>query len=366
MFNPVNIVKLMDSSLKSFSTQVLLVQSTANSIVMQPQVDFSGDSLFLKYSVEINDNLRTIQNFSDNYFNIMLPDLIQSISNLHNYFILYDSLTKVWVNHLSVDQLVSSLEILKSTASVYHSEMTRVVASLRNSLRVLSKDCSVFFETIRAFNNYLNGDNGVLSSLDDKIEQLLYVNTLGQNIAFFFTGSVSFIGLITIVVGVLTKVPINAEASLKMEIVGSVFFFPGAIGAAVTSSMYTRDYFEVYDLVIRKKELSNEVKCAYCLGVAIKKLSKYFLSLISAANEMEKSWHLLCRHLTQLISDLRDQKLPADYVRYIFISTRTSANSVFSSVNSIHALMSGVQVIKAKPHQKISEIFGGDHKALAV
>jgi len=68
---------------KTQSSQALTIKTYSNSVLNQPDVDFSCFDTLTKYQSEINTELATAKTHANNYLNSIQPSIITNISNYY-------------------------------------------------------------------------------------------------------------------------------------------------------------------------------------------------------------------------------------------------------------------------------------------
>lgn len=339
---------------KAQSSQALVIQNYCNSINEQPTVDFSGEKNLAQYQTQINSGLTTAQNHANQYLNAIQPSIIQNIANISNYYALNNAVLTTLPEGSTEAQWVNDLTALQNQSKQYQSDANGVVTSLQTLHDNLTTDAASFARTVTELNAAVNGDNGVLDSLNSQL------STIQGQIDGAIAGTV--LSGLTIVGGAfLTAVGavedfVTAGASTPLVVAGVAIVCAG-VGGEVASAITLKNLNDQKaNLLNQESSLKAEVKLATGISGGYQSLMNQVKSAVEAASQMENAWNSLSSDLGNLIDDLQQGIKSAAEVRKLFLAaSNTEIQTVVTDINTIKGQMAGVTSIVAKPGQSVGE-----------
>ena len=165
-------LKAMDSGIKGQSSQALIVQSYSLSSIKQPHVDFSGFDKLKQINTDINNGLDTAKSNGNYYLNTLLPSMIHTITDLDAYFNLNNALAQALNPKTPAEQAIQQLKAVQTAVTGYKSNTNVLVGNLQTFRTKLSTDASNFTGYTTKLNSIVNGDQGVLSEINDQLDNI--------------------------------------------------------------------------------------------------------------------------------------------------------------------------------------------------
>lgn len=327
---------------KAQTSQGLVLQTYCNSVLQQAQVNFSGFPNLAQYQSDVNTGLLTAQAHANDYLNTIQPSIITNISNISNYYQMFNAVPVACPPGTSVSQWVSMLQALQTQASTYESVSSGIVNSLTTLNTNLGNDSGSFSTTVSNLNAAVNGDNGVLQGLSSNLK------TIDSQIAGAIAGTaLSALAIVgggfMIAVGGITDF-VTAGASTPL-VIGGVAVLAAGIGGEVASAITLNNlYNEKSKLLQQQSSLTSEVNLALGISGAYKQLTDQAGSAMTAATQMKNAWGSIGSDLGNMAYDLQKGISSTDAMRTLFL---TAANgmvpAVLTDIQTIKAQMSGVQ-----------------------
>ncbi len=332
----------ISSANKSQTSQGLLIQKYANSVKEQPDVDFSGFKNLEQYQTDINSGLKTAKEHADTYLNKIQPAIITNISNISNYYALHNAVAATLPPGSTEKQWIEALTALKEQSQDYQTDAKNVVGLITTLHNDLTTDAAAFAKFVSDLNTAVNGDNGVLSSINDELSSIQ--SKIDGAIAGTVLSGLAIVGGVFIAaVGAVADF-VTAGTSTPL-VVGGVALILAGVGGEVGSAIALKALNdEKADLLQQKAKLKDEVKLASGMSSAYSSLGDQVKAAVKAATEMQSAWEFLDSDLGNLISDLDNGITSTGEARKLFL---TAANTEVATVNKditiIKHQMTGVQ-----------------------
>ncbi|WP_263359541.1 alpha-helical pore-forming toxin family protein [Acidicapsa ligni] len=354
MSNPSAAAQAINSANTAQAGQALLIQGYANSVLEQPQVDFTGDPTLQAYQAQINTGLLKAQDHANNYLNTIQPSIIENISAIGNYYALNNTVPMSLPAGSTTAQWTDTLGILSAQATAYEADASNVLTSLQTLHASLSSDAADFATVVSELNAAVNGDNGVLASDDVQLKSIQ--GQIDGAIAGTVVSGLTIAGgaFMIVVGGIADFVTAGASTPLVLAGVGVV---ATGVGGEVASAVMLKSLLDQKASFLRAEaSLKEEVKLALGLSSSYHSLSGQLSSAINAATAMKNAWNFLGSDLESFISDLNNGIQNADQVRTLFLAVaNTEVQTVLSDISTIKAQMEGVAVIKAASGQTVGD-----------
>ena len=149
------------------------------------------------------------------------------MSNIGNYYAIHNSVAANFPEGSTELEWINALHTLQAQAVMYQRE-ARSNAELLNTLHSkMTTDVSLFATFVKDLNSAVNGDNGVLESIDGKLD-ILQGEIDGAIAAVSVSGLSIIGGILMICVGSITDI-ITAGTTTPL-IVGGIGMFVGGGG----------------------------------------------------------------------------------------------------------------------------------------
>jgi len=336
------------------SSQALIIQTYANSVNEQPNVDFSGDPTLVTYQTQINAGLATAQGHATNYLNVIQPSIIQNITNIASYYALYNAVATTLPAGSTEQEWIQSLTVLQQQAATYQTTAGQVVTSLQTLSGQLSTDAGDFATTVSNLNAAVNGDNGVLAS--DKKELDSIQGKIDGAIAGIVLSGLAIVGgsFMIAVGGIADFVTAGTTTPL---VVGGIGIVAGGISGEVASAITLKNLNDQKAALLRDEaNLTEEVKLATGISSGYQSLNTQVTNAVTAATQMATAWSFLGDDLGSMITDLQNGIQSAGQIRTLWLTAaNTEVATVITQIGTIQSQMAGVTSIVAQPGQTVGE-----------
>ena len=345
------------SANKQQSAQALVVQTFANSVLEQPNVDLGGFAKLQTYETEINTGLNGARDHAHHYLNDIQPALIGNISNISDYYQLHQAVPTAVAPGASKKEWLDVLHALAEQATGYQASAAAVLTMLTTLHDTLSGDAEQFSHFVTEMNGAVSGDNGVLADLSNQIDAVR--SKIDWAIAGAALSGVTIAGgaLLTCVGGVAEFVTVGTSTPLVLA--GVAIMSVGFVGAAGSAAGLVALYDTKANLLQRQADLREEVKLALGLQAGYSSLFGQVSSAVTASSNMSNAWSSLSSDLHGLITNLDKGDNPdtSDAVRRLFLGAATQeVQTVLGDVSTIKQQLAGVQQIVAQPGQLITDL----------
>ena len=122
----------MSAANKGQTSQALVLQGYANSVIQQPTVDLSGFENLLKYQTDINTGLGTAKDHANNYLNNIQPAIITNITDIYNYYALHSAIATTAGPNTTEEQWLTNLGLMQEQPNNSHQMLRRSFPTLRS------------------------------------------------------------------------------------------------------------------------------------------------------------------------------------------------------------------------------------------
>lgn len=340
------------------------MQAYCNSVLEQPSVSFAGFENLAKYETEVNAGIAAAKEHATTYVKVVKPAIVTNISNISNYFDLHGAVATTVPEGATKEEWLTNLGEVKDAVDEYIDHAKGVVSMLGDLHGGLVTDVGAFATTVSRLNAAVNGDNGVLDSLDDQI------NDLQGKIAGAITGIV-LSGLAVVGGGIMILVGALAEAVTgglaTALVVGGAAVLIAGVGGAVGAGVALGGLLSAKsDLITRKSNLKAEVQLALGMKTGFGDLRDQASAAVNAATAMQNAWEFLGSDLGQLSTDLNKGIIGSDAVRKLWLTTANKAIATVSGdVTTIKNQMTGATERKAPENVKIGDFVTIEAQKLA-
>jgi non-hemolytic enterotoxin B/C len=314
---------------QSSISQGMTVQAYCNSVLSQPKVDFTGFSGLLSYQTDINNGLTTAQTHANTYLTSIQPAIITNLSNISNYYALLGALPIALPAGTTEAVWLANLQAVQTQISTYQTSCSGIVTSLTNLNSNLGTDTASFNSTVTRLNSAVNGDNGVLATINDNIDSI-DKSIAGCIAGTALSGLAIAGGVFMIAVGGITDF-ITAGASTPL-VVGGVAVLAAGIGGEVASAVTLKNlYAEKSDLLQQKSTLTAEVNLASGICSGYKQLATQATSAMLAVTQMNNAWQSLGSDIGNMSQDLQKGIVSPDVLRGLFLA---ASNNLIPTINT--------------------------------
>lgn len=360
MNNTIQAANQIFTSNKQLNSQHLVVMSYCDSILQQPSVDFSalkgqvnGDKL-IDIGNKINAALATAQQHATNYENSIAPNIITNISNISNYYALHKAIATTLPPGASENDWVKELNVLEQQTIKYQSLADNTVTSLQKLHSDLTSDSAAFTELVTSLNALVDGDNGMLKSIDDQLSSIQ--SKIDGAIAGIVLSGLAIVGgVFMVAVGAIADF-VTAGTSTPL-IVAGVAVIAAGVGGEVASALTLKALNDSKgDLLTQKTQLKSQVALAQGISSGYVSLKDQVNTAATAATQMSSAWSFLKSDLGNLADNLNNGIISTDEVRTLFlVAANDTITSVEDDIKIIKHQMTGYQPLVAPKGMTIGD-----------
>ncbi|OIQ27000.1 MAG: hypothetical protein BM564_13555 [Bacteroidetes bacterium MedPE-SWsnd-G2] len=346
-------LKNIGKASKEQQSQALIVQAYCNSVLTQPDVDFSGDSNLSSMQQTINLNLGKAKNHANNYLNSLQPTMLQNLSDLSNYYNLHKSVPDAIPVNSTEESWINALTAVKQNSEAYLRRSKQLTLELNAFSSNVKEDAKSFSSILTQLNNLVNGDNGELEQLNSELSSI-DTEIASEITASVFEGLGILGGVVMIIVGAIEDF-VTAGTNPELVIGGVVAVVAGVGGEAATIVALANAYNKKGELIRTKTMLTNEVKLVTGINAGYTKLGHQVANAAMASEAMTHAWQAINTDLENLIHDLQTGILTSGDVRKLFIDEANSdINLLLSEIEIIKSQMAGIKLTKVPKTQRLA------------
>lgn len=336
-------LKAMDTGIKGQSSQALIVQSYSLSSIAQPHVDFSGFDKLKQINVDINNGLDTAKTNGNYYLNTLQPSMITTITDLDAYFNLNNALAQALNPNTPADLAIQQLKAVQQSVTGYKSKTDKLVIDLQSFRTKLSTDASNFKGYTTKLNSIVNGDQGVLSEINDQLDSI-DSKIDGAIAGTVLSGLAIAGGVFMIAVGGIADF-VTAGASTPLVVAG-VGVVAAGVGGEVASAVILGNLLkEKGNLLTEKSQLKSEVNLVTGVSSGLDSLDKQASSAAEATQQMANAWNTLDGHLGNMISEVQSGQTTVDSIRNLFqIAAQGTVKDIQQDSTTIKGQLAGVKI----------------------
>jgi non-hemolytic enterotoxin B/C len=338
-------VSQLGANSRGHASQALVVQGYALSALRQPNIDVKGFDQLQPIGKAINDRLDIARDHSTFYLDTLLPRMIGTVTDIDQYVNLHNGLANALDPSKSQAEAVALLKVAQGRVQDYQKRAGVLVVDLGKLRTMFSDDSRVFQDQTNKLNVAVEGDGGVLTSLekdladiDGKIAGAITGVTLG-GLAIVGGGFMIAVGAIA---GFVTA------GTSSVLVVGGVGVVVAGVAAVTASSIALAGFLDMKGSALHKQtHLKEEVKLAAGLRSGIESLANAASSAASATQDMANAWSFMDQHLGNLASNLETGALGTESVRKMFQDiAQSGVQDVKNDVNLIQRQLAGVELVK--------------------
>lgn len=344
----------IDQLSKQQSSQSMLLQTYCNSVISQPAINLSQEPNLQQYNTEINDGLTTAKGHANDYLNNVQPLIITNVASISNYYTMLKAIPTVLPVGSTEAQWIQTLNTIKDQSTQYQSDASSVILKLQGLNSNLGIDSASFSKIVSDLNSAVNGDNGVLASINGELGTIQ--GKIDGAIAGIALSGLAILGGIFITaVGAIADF-VTAGTSTPL-VVGGIALIIAGVGGEVASAVTLKSLNdEKSDLLLRKSSLTAEVNLAMGTSNAYTSLNNQAMAAMQAATQMKNAWGFLSSDLGSLISDLENGITSTDQARTLFLTASNGiVQSVLTDTDIIKSQMAGATNSVAPTGQKIGD-----------
>ncbi|MBB5019302.1 hypothetical protein HNQ59_002600 [Chitinivorax tropicus] len=352
--NTILAAQQMSSANKGQTSQGIVLQNYCNSVLQQPEVDFSGFPDLKENQQQINQGLHIARDHANFYLDTVQPQIITNITNIQNYFNLHQAVATVLPPGATEKQWLDTLSALKEQSQNYQVQSQSVVNNLNMFHKRLTEDAGSFAAYVSSLNAVVGGDKGVLASIDDQLGTIQ--SKIDGAIAGIVLSGLAIVGgvFLTAVGGVADFVTAGTSTPLVIAGIGIV---AAGIGGEVASAITLKNLNDTKATLLKQKStLTAEVNLVTGISGAIGSLQSQAAAAVTAASQMTDAWNFLTGDLGTLADDLNKGIISTGTLRTLFLTAANSAiQQVLQDTTIIKTQMTGVQSLVAPQGTNIGD-----------
>ncbi|MEV6909755.1 HBL/NHE enterotoxin family protein [Amycolatopsis sp. NPDC051071] len=316
---------------KEHASNAVVVQSYALSAMNQPNVDFHEFKKLLPLQVKINNSVGVAKDSAHLYLNTVLPQAIKTIADIELYFQLHNALADSLQPGTSAQQAIALLKIVQEQAVEFQGQAGAVATQLQTLRDGFTTNSAAFNEYSRDLAAIVDGDHGVLKSLDDQLSGI--DGKIGGAITGVVLSGLAIAGGVLMVgVGALAE-PVTGGLSTAL-IIGGVAVAAAGIGGEVAASLTLAKLLDLKSNLLQEKaKLKAETTLAAGLRSGLGNLATAASSAATATQGMVNAWSLLGDDLGGLAKDVQKGQTTVDGLRLLF--THAAENAVKTTQQDI-------------------------------
>ncbi len=334
-------IKTIEVSQKKLTANGLILQTYCNSVLQQPDIDFSSAPDLSDFQKQINNSLQKAKKHANTYLNDINHQIIKSLSALNNYFTVYRTVPTTLPEGATVDQWIEVLSAIKNVSEDNLKSSELIIQELEELRDNLNADSAAFALIAEQANEAVEGDNGELEAIKNSLKEIDR-SIKGQIAAVALEGMGIVGGVFIIAVGSISSF-VTAGTSTPIVIAGVSMVLGGVTGLAISTSTLINLYQEKTDLFQQSSKLRAEVNLLAGVDSAFHTLSNQAETAATASKEMSTSWKNLTTNLEGLIDDLTNGILSTDNARTLFLKeANNEIIDLLHTINTIKQQMSGI------------------------
>ncbi|MGF1735086.1 HBL/NHE enterotoxin family protein [Photobacterium satsumensis] len=355
----------MNSANAASSNQSLLVQNYCNSVLKQPKLDLSGFDNLKEYEANANTGLCNAKNHARAYLEDVQPMIITNITNMSNYYSLQQAISAAIPQGASKQQWLDALNAIYMETVKYQQSADSVVSRLVTLQRNFHIDAEAFNTTVVGMNKVINGNNGIIKSLNDDLDNI-QSKIDGAIAGAVLSGLAVVGGSIMIVAGTVSSF-LTAGTSAPLAVAGGVVVAAG-VGGAVASGIAIDNLSDEKASILKKKyKLQDELKLAQGIDSGFNSLNGQLSHAITATDSMKNAWGLLSGDLGNLADNLNKGIISTDTLRTLFLTAADGQLKVVKhDIDIIKGQMTNIRMIDAPKGETASQAAVRELKAMEV
>ncbi len=338
---------------KTQASQGAIVQGYCQAIIQQPEINLGEFEKLKEVQQQINLGMTTATDNANYYLGTVQPQIITNIANIENYFTLNRQVSNILPPSATKEEWINILKVLEEEAQIHYLSAKDTSDLLTKYYGKLGADVASFNTVNNRLNSLLDGNEGVLASLEADLDDL-DSKIAGTIAAAVLSGLTVAGGIILAIVGAVGA-PFTGGASGKLVALGVVVTGVGIGGAVGSGIALANLYDQKSNLLHKQEQLKGEVQALTGVLDAYRGLGNQASGALTATLEMRNAWEFLGNNINSLIRNLEKGQTDKEAVRKLFVGAADgSINTIMHDVNIIKAQMTGVETKTAPNGTDIS------------
>ncbi|MEM7303605.1 MAG: HBL/NHE enterotoxin family protein [Pseudomonadota bacterium] len=339
----------------------LYVEHYSNSILEQPLVALGKFKNLKDDQAAINKGLNAAKDHANDYLKHIEPAMIKNATAIENYFSLHQAVQTTLPAGSTKKQWLDALSALRDESNGYKSDAHTVATKLDTLHDNVAKDSVALNDAVHKFNVVVKGDNGILDSLGDDIDDI-QSKIDGEIAGAVIAGLAIAGGAFMIAVGGISEF-VTAGTSTALVAGGVAIVAAGSAGEKAAVDALKGLYDQKNTLVQEKSDLEAEVKFTQGINKSFSSLASKAAQSVTYATQMHSAWTGLEDNLVQMIADLDKGIKSVDTLQKLFLTaTNTEIGKVSKELDIIKQQLAGVTMLPI-PQGKLLQQTLGDYSA---
>ncbi len=345
---------------KSSGSQAAIMQGYALSVPRQTKVNFGNFKNLKKFESDMNAGIASAQDRAKGFLDQTLPNLIRQSTDIDSYFNLQNALGEALAPSTPASDAIKMMSAAQEQAQDYKSKAGQLVIDLESLRDGLNSDASNFTTYVQNLNAAVNGDNGVLQSLDDQLGSI-DGKIAGAIAGTALSGLTILGGGLMIAVGAIAGF-VTAGTSTPLVMGGIAVVAAGAAGEVASAVTLSAMLNQKATLLQQKSMLTEEVRLAQGVSSGFSTLANGAANSAQAAQQMANAWSGLDQHLGNLIGHLKSGQTNVDYMRKLFqAAAKGDVKNVQADSLLIQAQLAGVNVQDVPSGQTVGDFLAATY-----
>lgn len=303
--------------LKGQSSAAMLVQAHCLGVQNQMFVDFGKQEGLKTLQNDINSGLVKAKQSAVYYLDDLQPRIITTVTNIEAFFELHNVLPQILLPETTTADAIAMLREMESSVEVYRRQASIIQTDLSQIRTGFSDDKAFFDRCTLDLNALLNGDKGVLESINSELSGI-NGKIAGVATGIALGGLAAIGGVVLLLVGAVGSVVTGGLATALC--VGGSALLIGGVAGAVGSSIALAGLLNLKtDLITRRERLNAEVAVATGLACGLGELAVSAAQAQEGAQLMANAWGFMGSHLEMLRDQLKRGQIDSPMLRQLLI-----------------------------------------------
>src|SRR5579875_3921970 len=333
----------MAKGLQNQSSQALILQGYALSVLQQPKISLGTAPNLAKLESDLNAGLDKACGHAKTFRNEILPSMVKTVTDIRDYFSLQNALGQA-LRPDDKKTTIAELQAVLDRTNQYKSNSVFLQTQLTKLSTDISGDSAVFADFVTKLNVAVNGDNNLLSQIDSALREI------DGKIAVSIAG-----GVFLILVGSIANF-VTAGTSTPLVIAGIGILVAGAAGEVASAVTLANLLGEKGELLRMQSQLREEVNLAVGLKSGYNLLATSASQAATAAQQMANAWGLLSGHIDNLIKNVQSGKQSIEDLQNMYLNAaRGAVADALRDVTTIEGQLAGVKQVIAPSNTTIAK-----------
>ncbi|WP_047606440.1 HBL/NHE enterotoxin family protein [Rahnella aquatilis] len=344
--------ELDNNNIRSIS-QGMILDNYCDSIIAQPEIDFTGIDGVEDQASKFNGYLYTAQSQAITYKKVLKPAILGVLSDIGTFCDLYKIVPTLNPGD-NKEKWLAILNTMYSYASEYSKNAKKVAEDLTQFSVDISKNSTVMDSIVSDLNAVIGGDKGVLNDIKKSLNDI-NSQISGAIAATVVSAITTLVGIIMAVVGPIVSV-ITGGTAIPFIIGGVSITAAGAAGTAAAATKLAQLYSNKAFLLTEQIKLSNEITVATGISQGISALSSYADTARDACDNMADTWSWMSSDLENLQTSLYEGIIDTQNLQELFVKViQGSVDKCSENVGIIKRQLAGISDVEIPENTTISE-----------